>query len=285
MLPGVRAAVVLVVLQFAVADLVHALLQQAGLVALQQGVPLAPPDHLDHVPAGAAKDPFELLDNLAVAAHRPVQALQVTVDDKMQVAQLLPACQRDGAEGFGFIALTVAHETPDIAVAVLDQATALLVLHDVGLVDRLDGAQAHGDRRELPVVGHQPGVGIGRQAAPVHLPAKLVQLRLLQPALQERAGVHARRAVALVEHQVAGMAVGSAAEKMVEPHVVQGRTGGEAGNMAAEPLIVVVGTHHHGQGVPAYQGANAAFHKQVPRHHLFFLGRDGVGKGGGDGGR
>ena len=40
------------------------------------------PQDLDHVPARAEEQRFELLDDLAVAAHRPVEALQVAVDDR-----------------------------------------------------------------------------------------------------------------------------------------------------------------------------------------------------------
>ena len=92
-LAGVRAAVEFVVLQLAVADLIHALLQHARLVALQQRIPLATPDHLDHIPAGAAEHPLQFLDDLAVTAHRAVEALQVAVDHEDQVAQLLATGQ------------------------------------------------------------------------------------------------------------------------------------------------------------------------------------------------
>jgi hypothetical protein len=47
------------------------------------------PRSLDDVPAGAAEDAFEFLDDLAVAAHRAVEALQVAVDDEDQVVELL----------------------------------------------------------------------------------------------------------------------------------------------------------------------------------------------------
>src|SRR5699024_11743770 len=59
-------------------------------ICLQQGVPLPAPDHLDDVPAGAPERGFQLLDDLAVAAHRAVQALQVAVDHEGEVVQLLP---------------------------------------------------------------------------------------------------------------------------------------------------------------------------------------------------
>ena len=63
-------------------------------VAGEQLVPLAAPDDLDDVPAGAAEQRLELLDDLAVAAHRAVEALQVAVDDEGQVVEPLARRER-----------------------------------------------------------------------------------------------------------------------------------------------------------------------------------------------
>ena len=38
------------------------------------------------------------------------------------------------------------------------------VVVEPGLIDRVHRAQTHRYRRELPEVGHQPGVRVGRQA-------------------------------------------------------------------------------------------------------------------------
>ena len=105
-----------VLLVLAVDDLAHALAQQAVVVAREQRVPLAAPEHLDDVPAGAAEDRFELLDDLAVAAHRAVEALQVAVDDEDQVVELLARGERDGAERLGLVGLAVAEERPDLLI-------------------------------------------------------------------------------------------------------------------------------------------------------------------------
>src|SRR3712207_7423764 len=45
----------------------------------------------DDVPARAAEDRLELLDDLPVAAHGAVEALQVAVDDEDEVVELLAA--------------------------------------------------------------------------------------------------------------------------------------------------------------------------------------------------
>ena len=68
---------------------------------------------LMHVPAGAAEGGFQLLDDLAVAAHRAVEALQVAVDDEDQVVEPLARGQRDGAERLRLVGLAVAEEAPD----------------------------------------------------------------------------------------------------------------------------------------------------------------------------
>ena len=60
--------------------LLHARLQNAVGVTGQNGVPAAAPDHFDDMPVRAAEGALQLLNDLAVAAHRAVQALQVAVD-------------------------------------------------------------------------------------------------------------------------------------------------------------------------------------------------------------
>src|SRR5690606_6981673 len=69
-LAHIGTVVGLVVLVVAVHGVFHALLQQTVVVAAQQRVPQAAPDDLDHVPVGATEVAFQLLDDLAVTAHR-----------------------------------------------------------------------------------------------------------------------------------------------------------------------------------------------------------------------
>ena len=85
-------------LVLAVDAFLHALAQQAALVAREQGVPVAAPDDLDDVPARAAKIRLEFLDDLAVAAHRTVEALQIAIDDEDQIVEVLARGQRDRAQ-------------------------------------------------------------------------------------------------------------------------------------------------------------------------------------------
>ena len=66
-------------------------LTQQGVMAVtgKQRVPVGSPQHLDDVPARAGEQRLELLDDLAIAAHRAVEPLQVAVDDKNQIVELL----------------------------------------------------------------------------------------------------------------------------------------------------------------------------------------------------
>jgi hypothetical protein len=115
MLAGVRAALGLEVLIFAVHALFHEFQQQPFLVGGEQRIPVRAPEHLDHVPAGAAKIAFQLLNDLAVAAHRAVQPLQVAVDDEDQIVQILAGGQRDRAQRFRLVHFAVAAEAPHFA--------------------------------------------------------------------------------------------------------------------------------------------------------------------------
>ena len=161
-LAGIGTAVLFVGLIFTVHALLHAAAQQPLVVFFQQRIPQPPPDHLDHVPPGAPEQAFQFLDDLAVAAHRTIQALQVTVDHEHQIIQLFPAGHGQRAQGFGLVHLAVAEKGPDLAVMVGNQLAILQVLHHIGLVDGLHRPQPHGHGGELPEIRHQPGVRIGR---------------------------------------------------------------------------------------------------------------------------
>jgi hypothetical protein len=89
-----------------------ALTEHAVDVAGEQVVPLAAPDDLDDVPAGAPEVRLELLHDLAVAAHRAVEPLQVAVDDEDEVVELLAGGDADGAERLRLVHLAVAEEAP-----------------------------------------------------------------------------------------------------------------------------------------------------------------------------
>ena len=172
----------------------------------EQGVPLAAPDDLDHVPAGAAEVGLQLLDDLAVAADRAVELLEVAVDDEGEVVELLARGQADRAERLGLAHLAVAEERPDVLLAGVLDAAVVQVAVEARLVDRVQRGQPHRDRRELPELRHQPRVGVRRQPgsrAVLHLLAEPAELLGGEPLHQVGAGVDAGGGVTLDEQLVA----------------------------------------------------------------------------------
>src|SRR5690554_5002684 len=264
------------VLQFAIADLIHGPLHHAVFVFSEERVPVTTPYNLDHIPSGATEHTFQFLNNLAVTTYRAVQTLQVAVNHPDQVIQLLAARLGDGTQGFRLVALAVTHKRPHFAAVHVDQLAAVQVLHYVGLIDGLNRPQPHGNGRELPVVRHQPGVRIGRQAIAIYLFAVFVQLLLGKAPLKKRTGVDTRRGVALEIHQVCCTLFTASVEEIVEAHIVQGSRGREGRNVATQITRALVGPHRHGHGIPANQGADTALHEQITRHSGFLGNRNTV---------
>ncbi len=249
-----------VLLILAVDDFHHPLLQQAGFVLVEQRIPIVAPDDFDDVPAGAAERAFELLNDLAVAAHRAVEPLQVAVDDEDQVVELLARGERDRAERFGLVAFAVAHERPDVLLRQVDDAAVGEVAIEPRLVDGHDRAEAHRDGGEFPELGHQPGMRIRRQpAARLQLAAEVDEVLFGEPAFEERAGVHAGRGVALEINLVAvEAAFAAAAEEVVEADFVQVGRRGEGGDVSADAGEVAIGADDHRHRVPADEALDAA---------------------------
>ena len=163
-LAQVGATLGLVGLEVPVDTLLHALQQQALVIALKELVPIRAPDDLDHVPGGAAEHAFKLVDDALVAAHGAVQSLKIAVDNKNEVVETFTGGQRDRTEGVNLVGFSVPHKGPDLAVRMWDEAAVLQILHEAGLVDCVQGADAHGDRRKLPEILHEPRVRVAGQA-------------------------------------------------------------------------------------------------------------------------
>src|SRR5205823_2489779 len=143
----VRAILRFEVLVLAIDALLHAFEEDPVGVAGEQLVPAGAPDDFEDVPAGATEDSFELLDDLAVAADRTVQALEIAIDDENEVVETLAPCEGDGAERFGLIRLAVAEERPDLAVGGISQTPGVEVFEKARLINRGDRPQAHRDGR------------------------------------------------------------------------------------------------------------------------------------------
>ena len=208
----------------------------------------------------------------------PSRRCRFAVDNEGEVVELFPSGQADRAAGLGLVHLAVAEERPYVRAAGVLQLPGQQVAVEPGLVDSVDGAQAHGHGRELPEVRHEPRVRVGRQAAAGvrQLLPEAVELLLSEAALQEGAGVDAGRRVALDEHLVAGLAVVLAAEEVVEAHLVQAGRRGVSRDVAADAHPRPVGAGHHDRGVPPDIGPDPALHVLVAGEPRLALGRDGV---------
>src|SRR4029077_7089650 len=129
-LPEVRAALDEVFLVLAVGDFAHALHEEAIAIVMDQLVPIAAPDDLDDVPPATAEDRFQFLNDFAVAAHRPIEPLQVAIDDEDQVVEALARGQRDRTERLGLVHFTVAEEGPDLSARGCLEAAILQIANE-----------------------------------------------------------------------------------------------------------------------------------------------------------
>src|SRR5450756_2432619 len=189
-----------VLLEVAVEGVVHLLDEDALDIAGEEIVPLPCPDHLDDVPTGPAEGRLQLLDDLAVAADRPVEPLEVAVDDEGQVVEAFARSEAERAERLRLIGLAVAEESPDPGLGGVKLGSVLEITVEVGLVDGRYRPEPHTDGRELPEVRQQARMRVGRQThARDRLATEVVELILRQATLEEGTGVDSRRGVPLVE--------------------------------------------------------------------------------------
>jgi hypothetical protein len=284
MFAQVRAVLDDVALVFAVDDLPHALDEEPLGVARDQVVPLGAPQDFDHVPAGAPEHRLELLDDLPVAAHRPVEPLQVAVDDEDQIVELLARGERERPECFGLVGLAVAQEGPDFLVGRRLEPAILEVAGKARLVDGHERAEPHRHGGELPVVGHQPRVRIGRESGlGAQLVTEIAEVRLVEPPLEKAARIDTGRGVSLVVDDVGLAPAVPAAEEVVEAYFVEGRRRRKRRDVAADPVRLAIAAHDHGQRVPPDEALDAALDLAVAgkRHLLGDRDRVDVGRAGG----
>ena len=158
------------------------------------------------------------------------------------------------------------------------QAAVVEVAVEPGVVDGGDRAEAHGDRRELPELRHQPRVGV-RLDRPVaaDLAAEVVEVLLVEPPLEEGPGVDAGCGMALEVDVVAGLPVVLAPEEVVEARPRRGwPSEAKVERWPPMPVGVLVGPDDHHGRVPADVGADAPLDVLVAREPGLLLGRDGV---------
>ena len=281
-LPHVGAVVGAEGLVVAVGRLVHEVDQGAVAVGGEQRVPAATPDDLDDIPPGTAELRLELLDDLAVAAHRPVEALEVAVDDEGEVVELLEGGCLQQAAALRLVHLAVAEEGPHVLLRGVLDAAVVQVLVELSLVDRVHRTDAHRHRGELPELGHQARVGVGGHPGlalpgePSGLLTEAVHLLLAEAALEEGPGVHAGGGVALEEDLVAATRVVLAPPEVVEADLVEGRRGGVGRDVPAHADAGALGAVDLDRGIPADPRAVAALDLFVTRVPRLVRRSDGV---------
>ena len=256
-LPDVRARLDGVLLELAVGRGVHLVEKNAVEVAGQELVPLRSPDDLDHVPARTAEGGFGFLDDLAVAAYRAVEALQVAVDDEDQVVEVLPARHPESTDGLDLVEFAVPEEGPDAVGAGVDDLPLEEIARRMGLVDGAQGPEAHRHGGVLPELGEEAGVGVAGEPLARHLLAEVVELVLAEAPFDVGTGVDPGGAVPLEVDEVPEPPVGLPPEEVVEAHLVQRGRAGVGGEMASDAFAAIVGAAHHGRGVPSDVGADA----------------------------
>ena len=269
-------------LVIAVRRRIHEMHERALIVRGEQIVPAAAPDALDDVPARAAEEGLELLDDLAVAAHRPVEPLQVAVDDEGEVVELLEGGQLERTAALDLVHLAVAEERPDVLIGGVLDAAVRQVLVELRLMDRVERTEPHRDGRELPERRHEPRVGIGRQRHGLAvddvalLLAEAVELILGQAALEEGARIHTGGGVPLEEDLVTAAGVVLPAEEVVHAHFVEGRRRRIRGDVPAHADPGALGAVHEHGGIPPQQSPERLLHVLVAGEPRLLLQRDRV---------
>ena len=273
-----------VFLIIAVHRFLHALQQKALRVLGKQFVPIRAPDDFDDIPARAAEGGFEFLNDLAVAAHRAVESLQIAIHDPDQVVEILARRERERAKCFRFVRFAVAHERPDLRfLRPLHQPARLQVAIEPRLINRDDRAETHGYRGELPEVRHQIRMRIRRQSAALgqFLP-EILEVALVQSPFEKGARVIARCGVALEEDHVGGTTGVAGVKEMVVTDLVKCRQRRIGGDVASKPAVLAIGVDHHRHRVPADVTLDADFRLPIARKPRLLFNRNRVDVRGAD---
>ena len=121
---------------------------------------------------------------------------------------------------------------------------------------------------------------VRREAAAVlQLATEVLELLQRDAAFEERAGVDARRGVALEEDDVAVVTGALALEEVVEADLVERRRRSERRDVPADAVTELVGADDHRERVPADEALDAAFDGLVAGKRRLLRGRDRVDVG------
>src|ERR1019366_4445533 len=95
---------------------VHQIDEGAITISCKEFIPLAAPDDFDDIPTRATENRFEFLNNFAVTSDRTIEALQVAVDNKVEIIESFTRCQTNSTESFWFIALAITQKCPNVLI-------------------------------------------------------------------------------------------------------------------------------------------------------------------------
>src|ERR1700677_3367611 len=112
-------------------------------VTCEKSIPLRTPKDFDDVPSSAGKKRFEFLDDLSIAAHRAVQALQIAIDDKSQIVEVFAGCEGEASDRLRFVHFPVAENAPHVPPRGVLKSTMIQIAHESGLIDGIDWTDAH----------------------------------------------------------------------------------------------------------------------------------------------
>ena len=86
---------------------------------------------------------LEFLDDLSIAAHRAVQALQIAVDDESQIVEVFARCERQATDRLRFIHFPIAKNTPHVPPVGVLETPMIEIAHESGLINGIDWTDAH----------------------------------------------------------------------------------------------------------------------------------------------
>ena len=218
------------------------------------------------------------MNDLAVATNGAVEALQVAVDNEVEVVEAFVGSPLQGSTALNFIHLTVAEKRPDLLVVRVFDAAVGQVAIRLRLEDCVDRTEAHRHGRELPELGHEARVRIARESVrcPRFLLPKAIQLVFAEASFEEGAGVHSRGRVPLVENLVAATRVVLAAEKVVVSNLIEGCGTGVGRDVATDSDARSLRAVHRDCGVPTNPRAVLALNLFVAWKGWLVLWSDGV---------
>src|SRR5215470_13049248 len=276
-----------ILLIVAIDGLFHAFDEQPARVRLEERIPIGAPYYLDDVPARAAEQCLQLLDDFTVASDRAVETLEIAIYYPDQVIQVFSAGERQRSRGFRLIHFSVTDEATNFGLFPGQKPATGQIAGEAGLIDGHNRGQSHGDGWKLPEIREQIRMRVrGKTSYRRELLAKVMQLGRIDAPFYVGPRIGARRCVPLKINHVRQTAVLTTAEKMIKADFVQRCRRGVGRYVSADIRMETVGLHDHRHGVPTNVTLDAAFNLPVAgiRRLLFCRNRINVGSvdGGGN---